>query len=192
MRRLVVAAVSVVLLSLRHARCLTRVRQVPRTCLAPALAVLVMLVLAACGGDNGPSVEQQEWIAELEIPLIQELDEPDFYGQVGLSPNGRNGTRIVIRLDEPFKSPLEAFIRRGCGGFRSALAFPDFDLGLVKDGKLDTEVDVPMYELRRSRYVIVVREPISEEQLRKTSVRDVIYEKGVCGDISSADRVDEL
>jgi hypothetical protein len=156
-----------------------------------SLPVLVLL-FAGCGGGEGSAVEREDFVVELEIPLVQELEEPDVYGRVGMSPNGRNGTKLVLRLDKPFKSPLEAFIRRGCAGFRSALAHPDFDLGLVEDGKLDTEVDLPMYELRRSRYVIVVREPIPEEELRETSVQDTIYEKGVCGDISSADRVDEL
>ena len=156
------------------------------------LLLLLALLAAGCGGEEGSVVEREDFVVELEIPLVQELEEPDFYGRVGMSPNGRNGTKLVLRLDKPFKSTLEAFIRRGCGGFRSALAIPDFELGPVKGGKLDTEVDLPMYELRRSRYVIVVREPIADEKLRETSVRDTIYEKGVCGDISSADRVEEF
>jgi hypothetical protein len=190
MRRLVGAADL-----MRHARCLTRVRQVPGMCLAPGLAVLVLVLAAGCGGDDGASVEQEEFIAELEVPLIPELDEPDFYGQVGLSPNGRNGTRIVIRLDEPFKSPLEAFIRRGgCGGgSRGAFLPPDYDLGEVKGGELETEVDAPTFELRRG-YALVVREPLTEEELERSRdrVRGAVFERGACADLASADRVEDV
>jgi hypothetical protein len=158
-------------------------------------AVSLLLLLAGCGGDEGSAVEDQEFIVELEIPLTQELDEPEVYGQAGMSPNGRNGTRVVIRLDKPFKSPMEAFIRRGgCSSFRGFLGRPDYDLGEVKGGKLDTEVDAPTRDLR-SGYVIVVREPLSKADLEKSRDRvrgGGVFEKGACGDISSADRVDEF
>jgi hypothetical protein len=160
-----------------------------------ALLVAVAL-LAGCGGDDGSAVEREDFIVELEIPLIPELDEPEVYGQAGMSPNGRNGTRIVIRLDKPFKSRLEAFIRRGgCGSFRGAMTAPDYPLPDVKGGRLDAEVDAPLFELRRG-YVLVVREPLSEEEIDKAH-RDrvrggTVYEKGACGDISSADRVEDV
>lgn len=160
--------------------------------------VLLVAVLAAagCGGDSGSAVEQEEFIVELELPLTPELDEPEVYGQAGISPNGRNGTRVVIRLDKPFTSPMEAFIRRGgCGNFRGGfLIRPDFTLPKVKDGKLETEVDAPTRELRDG-YVLVVREPISEEEIEEADRHergDRVFERGVCGDLSSADRVDEL
>jgi hypothetical protein len=149
------------------------------------------LVVAGCGGEDGSAVEREEFIVELEIPLTFELDEPDVYGRVGMSPNGRNGTRVVIRLDKPFRSPMEAYIRRGgCGGGGFRLSVPDYELGEVEDGKLDTEVDVPTRDLRTG-HALVVREPISEEQLEKSSERNRIFEKGVCGDLSSADPVDD-
>jgi hypothetical protein len=156
----------------------------------------VCVALAGCGGGDTASVEEEEFIVELEVPLSQDLDEPDVYGQAGLSPNGRNGTRIVIQLDEPFKSPMQAFVRRGgCGGFRGATAQPDFELPDVKGGKVEAEVDAPVRELRMG-YAIVVREPISEkeleEALRDRTRRFSGFEKGVCGDLSSADRVDDL
>jgi hypothetical protein len=157
--------------------------------------LLAVLVGAGCGGDDGSAVEQEEFIVELEIPLTPELDEPEVYGQVGMSPNGRNGTRIVVRLDKPYKSHMEAFIRRGgCGSFRGFMAQPDFPLPDVEDGKLETEVDAPTRDLREG-YVLVVREPISEEELEEAERRergDRIFEKGVCGDLSSADRVEEF
>jgi hypothetical protein len=162
--------------------------------------LLVLLLAAAllasgCGGDDRAAVEQEDWIVELEIPLTPELDEPEVYGQVGMSPNGRNGTRIVLRLDEPFSSPMQAFIRRGgCGSFRGLIQQPDFPLPDVKDGKLEAEVDAPTRELREG-YVLIVREPISEEELdqaRDRSRTDPVYEKGACGDLSSADRVEEF
>lgn len=159
-----------------------------------SIVLLAVLVVAGCGGGE-TSVEDQEFIAELEIPLTPELDEPEVYGQVGLSPNGHNGTRVVIRLDEPFKSPMEAFIKRGgCSGFRgSSYLPPDFPLPDVKDGTLDAEVDAPMRELRMG-YSLVVREPLSEKELDEAA-RDrdrSVIEKGVCGDLASADRVDEF
>jgi hypothetical protein len=161
-----------------------------------ALLLLVALLAAGCGGDDGSAVEREEFIVELEIPLIPELDEPEVYGRVGMSPNGRNGTRLVIRLDKPFKSSMEALIRRGsCGGYRGAIAVPDFDLGKVEDGKLDTEVDAPTRDLRESGYVIVVREPISKEELNEAAGDrrgSGIFEKGACGDLSSADRVEDI
>jgi hypothetical protein len=160
-----------------------------------AAAAWVLIACAGCGGDNGSAVEQEEFVVELEIPLVQDLDEPDVYGQVGLSPNGRNGTRVVIRLDEPFKSPMQAYIRRGsCGASRGVITAPDYPLPEVKGGKLETEVDAPMFELRRG-YVVVVREPISEEEMEKALDRvrgGTVFEKGACGDISSADRVEEV
>ena len=158
--------------------------------------LLLALLLAGCGGGDGPSVEEQEFIVELEVPLNPDLEEPDVYGQAGMSPNGRNGTRIVVRLDEPFKSPMQAFVRRGgCGGFRGATAQPDFELPDVKGGKLEAEVDAPVRELRMG-YAIVVREPMSEKELEE-AMRDRDrrfggFEKGVCGDLTSADRVDEF
>ena len=161
------------------------------------LLLLAVLAVAGCGGDDDVDLEQQDFIVELEIPLSPDLDEPDVYGQVGLSPNGRNGTRVVIRLDEPFTSPLEAFIRRGgCGGFRgSSYLPPDFPLPNVKDGTLEAEVDVPTRDLRMG-YALIVREPLSEKQLDEAARdrdRDLgELEKGVCGDLSSADRVDDF
>jgi hypothetical protein len=149
------------------------------------------LALAGCG-DERSAVEREEFIAELEIPLSFDLEEPDVYGQVGMSPNGRNGTRLVIRLDEPFKSPMEAYIRRGgCGGWGAGE--PDYDLGNVEDGQLDTEVDVPTRDLRETVHALVVREPLTDEQreARRDRVRGNFFERGVCGDLSSADRVDE-
>jgi hypothetical protein len=158
-------------------------------------AILLLLLVAGCGGEDGSAVEQEDFIVELEVPLTPELDEPEVYGQAGMSPNGRNGTRIVIRLDEPFKSPMQAFIRRGgCGSFRGAMGQPDFELPDVKDGKLEAEVDAPTRELRDG-YVLIVREPISEEELEEADRRergDTIFERGACGDLSSADRVDEF
>lgn len=164
--------------------------------LAPLL-LLAVLAVAGCGGGDKASVEDQEFIVELELPLDQNLEEPDVYGQVGLTPNGRNGTRVVIRLDEPFKSTMEAFIRRGgCSGFRGGSYLdPDFPLPDVKDGTLEAEVDAPTRELRMG-YALVVREPLTKEQLdaaardRDRSLGEL--EKGVCGDLTSADRVDEF
>jgi hypothetical protein len=166
-----------------------------RRFLGPSVA-LVLLLAAGCGGGDGSAVEEEDFIVELEVPLTPELDEPEVYGQAGLSPNGRNGTRIVIRLDRPFTSPMEAFIRRGgCGSFRGGLFIrPDFTLPEVKDGKLETEVDAPTRELREG-YVLIVREPISEEELEEADRRergDRVFERGVCGELSSADRVDEF
>jgi hypothetical protein len=158
--------------------------------------VALLLVLAGCGGgDNGSAVEQEEFVLELEIPLISDLDEPDVYGQAGISPNGRNGTRVVIRLDDPHPSKMEALIRRGgCGSFRGAVSVPDFELGEVNDGKLETEVDAPTYDLRRTGYALVVREPLSEEDLEKARDRlgPGVFEKGVCGDLTSAERVEDV
>lgn len=159
------------------------------------LLLLVLLVAGCGGGDDGSAVEQEEFVVELEIPLISDLDEPDVYGQAGLSPNGRNGTRVVIRLDDPHASKMEALIRRGgCGSFRGAVSIPDFDLGEVKDGKLETEVDAPTYDLRRTGYALVVREPLSEADLEKARERigPGVFEKGVCGDLSSAERVEDV
>lgn len=159
------------------------------------VVLLAVLVVAGCGGGDAPNVESEDFIAELEVPLTPELDEPEVYGQVGMSPNGRNGTRIVVRLDKPYKSPMEAFIKRGgCSGFRgSSYLPPDFPLPDVKDGTLEAEVDAPMRELRMG-YSLVVREPLSEKELDEAA-RDrdrIVEEKGVCGDLSSADRVDEF
>jgi hypothetical protein len=157
-----------------------------------AALVTAAVLVAGCGGEDRSAVEGEEFIVELEIPLSFELDEPDVYGQVGMSPNGRNGTRLVIRLDEPFESPMEAYIKRGaCGGF--GLGIPDYELGEVKDGKLDTEVDVPTRDLRVTGHALVVREPLTEKELERTRdrVRGNFFAKGVCGDLSSADRVDE-
>jgi hypothetical protein len=158
--------------------------------------LVAVALLTGCGGDDSSSVEREDFIVELEIPLIPELEEPEVYGRVGMSPNGRNGTRLVIRLDKPFKSPMEAMIRRGsCGGYRGAIAVPDFDLGKVEDGKLDTEVDAPTRDLRESGYVLVVREPISQEELNEAAGDrrgSGIFEKGACGDLSSAERVEDV
>lgn len=160
------------------------------------LLLLAVVLLAGCGGDDRGAVEQEDFIVELEVPLNQDLEEPDVYGQAGLSPNGRNGTRIVIRLDKPFKSPMQAFVRRGgCGGFRGATTQPDFELPDVKGGKLEAEVEAPVRELRMG-YALVVREPVSEKELEE-AMRDRTrrfsgFEKGVCGDLSSADRVEDF
>jgi hypothetical protein len=158
--------------------------------------LLALLAVPGCGGDDRDAVEREDFIVELEIPLNQDLDEPEVYGQVGMSPNGRNGTRIVIRLDKPFKSPMQAFIRRGsCGFGRGSIADPDFPLPDVKGGKLDTEVNAPTRELREG-YALIVREPITEEEIeeamRDRERRFQGFEKGVCGDLSSADRVEDF
>jgi hypothetical protein len=160
--------------------------------------LLALFAVAGCGGGgDGSRVEQEDFIVELEIPLSSDLEEPDVYGQVGMSPNGRNGTRIVIRLDEPFKSPMEAYIRRGgCAVGRGFFTTrPDFELGRVKEGRLDTEVDAPTRDLRQG-YALVVREPVSDEEIEKAERERLrgggVFEKGVCGDLSSADRVDEF
>lgn len=158
------------------------------TRLAPAIFSLVLLA-AGCGGDDSASVESQEFIVELELPLSSFQDDPEVFGQAGLSPNGRNGTRIVIRLDEPYKSTMEAEIRRGgCGGFRSISA--DYELGKVQDGELTTEVDVPTRDIRMG-YALVVREPRKDDgRARSRNRRDQDFDKGTCGDLSSAEPVD--
>jgi hypothetical protein len=149
-------------------------------------AILITLFAAGCGGDSGRSPESEEFIVELELPLSTYLDEPEVYGQAGLSPNGRNGTRVVIRLDEPHKSTMEAEIRRGgCTSFRSVSA--DYELGTVKDGRLTTDVDLPTREVRMG-YALVVREPRKDDEQR--SRREGTFDKGTCGDLSSAEPVD--
>jgi hypothetical protein len=154
-------------------------------------ALLVALFAAGCGGGSGGSPEDEKFIVELELPLSPFADEPEVYGQVGLSPNGRNGTRVVIRLDEPHKSSMEAAIwRGGCsGGFRSDSA--DYELGKVKDGELTAEVDVPTRDIRMG-YSLVVREPRKddEEARSRRDRRDRDFDKGTCGDLSSAEPVD--
>jgi hypothetical protein len=156
------------------------------------LAALTITLLGAtgCGGDTGGSPEQEDFIVELELPLSSYQEEPEVYGQAGLSPNGRNGTRIVIRLDDPHKATMEAEVRRGgCGGFRSISA--DYELGKVKDGKLTTDVDVPTSDIRMG-YALVVREPRKDdEEARSRRVpREGFFDKGTCGDLSSAEPVD--
>ena len=152
-------------------------------------ALLIALFAAGCGGDSGGSPESEEFIVELELPLSSYLDEPEVYGQAGLSPNGRNGTRVVIRLDEPHKSTMEAEIRRGgCTSFRSIS--PDYELGTVKDGRLTTEVDVPTREVRMG-YALVVREPRKDDDQRsRRERREGTFDKGTCGDLSTAEPVD--
>ena len=152
-------------------------------------ALLIALFAAGCGGDSGGSPESEDFIVELEIPLSSFQDDPEVFGQAGLSPNGRNGTRIVIRLDEPYKSTMEAEVRRGgCGGFRSRSA--EYELGNVKDGKLTTEVDVPTRDIRMG-YALVVREPRKDdEEAQSRRDRDLIVDKGTCGDLSSAEPTD--
>jgi hypothetical protein len=154
------------------------------------LAVLLFALFAAgCGGDSGRSPEDEKFIVELELPLSSYQEEPEVYGQAGLSPNGRNGTRVVIRLDEPHKSSMDAEIwRGGCGGFRSVSA--DYELGKVKDGKLTTDVEVPTSDIRMG-YSLVVREPRKDEQARsRRRDRDRDFDKGTCGDLSTAEPVD--
>ena len=151
--------------------------------------LLITLFAGGCGGDNGGSPESEEFIVELELPLSQYLDEPEVYGQAGLSPNGRNGTRVVIRLDEPHKSTMEAEIRRGgCTSFRAIS--PDYELGTVKDGRLTTEVDVPTRDVRMG-YALVVREPRKDDEQRsRRERREGTFDKGTCGDLSTAEPVD--
>jgi hypothetical protein len=148
-------------------------------------ALLITLVVAGCGGDSGDSPEQEDFIVELEIPLSSFNEDPDVFGQAGLSPNGRNGTRIVIRLDEPFKATMEAGIRRGgCSGRFSS---DDYELGTVKHGRLTTEVDVPTSELRKNYYALIVREPRDEKEPRTRRRRDFEYDKGTCGDLTTSE-----
>jgi hypothetical protein len=150
-------------------------------------ALLITLLAAGCGGNSDGSPEQEDFIVELEFPLSSFQDDPDVFGQAGLSPNGRNGTRVVIQLDKPYKSTMEAGIRRGgCTGSR--FSDDDYELGTVKDGKLTTEVDVPTSELRKSYYALIVREPRDDKKPR--SRRDFEYDKGTCGDLTSAEPVD--
>jgi hypothetical protein len=153
-------------------------------------ALLIGLFAAGCGGDSGSSPESEDFIVELELPLSSFQDEPDVYGQAGLSPNGRNGTRIVIRLDDPHKATMEAEIRRGgCGGFRSISA--DYELGKVEDGELTTDVDVPTRDIRMG-YALVVREPRKDDEQARSrrERREGTFDKGTCGDLSSAEPVD--
>ena len=153
-------------------------------------ALLVALFAAGCGGDSGRSPESEDFIVELELPLSSFQDEPEVYGQAGLSPNGRNGTRVVIRLDEPYKSTMEAEVRRGgCGGFRSVSA--DYELGEVKDGRLRTDVDLPTREIRMG-YALVVREPRKDDEQARSrrERREASFDKGTCGDLSSAEPVE--
>lgn len=153
-------------------------------------ALLIMLFAVGCGNDGGSSPESEDFIVELELPLSSYLDEPEVYGQAGLSPNGRNGTRIVIRLDEPYKSTMEAEVRRGgCGGFRSSSA--DYELGKVEEGKLTTDVDLPTRDIRMG-YALIVREPRKDdEQARSRRDRRFgDFDKGTCGDLSAAEPVD--
>jgi hypothetical protein len=152
-------------------------------------ALLITWLAAGCGGDSGGSPESEEFIVELELPLSSYLDEPEVYGQAGLSPNGRNGTRVVIRLDEPHKSTMEAEIRRGgCTSFRSVS--PEYELGTVKDGRLTTDVDVPTREVQMG-YALVVREPRKDdEEASRRDRREGFFDKGTCGDLSSAEPVD--
>jgi hypothetical protein len=152
-------------------------------------ALLITLLAAGCGGDSGGSPESEEFIVELELPLSSYLDEPEVYGQAGLSPNGRNGTRVVIRLDEPHKSTMEAEIRRGgCTSFRSVS--PEYELGTVKEGRLTTDIDVPTREVRMG-YALVVREPRKDdEEPSRRDRREGFFDKGTCGDLSSSEPVD--
>ena len=160
------------------------------TRLTPAVLLLVLLA-GGCGGEDGSSVESQEFIVELEYPLSSYQDDPEVFGQAGLSPNGRNGTRIVIQLDEPFKSPMDAEVRRGgCGGFRSISA--DYELGKVEDGRLTTDVELPTRDIRQG-YALVVREPRKDGERPRSRSRsrfDREFDKGTCGDLSSAEPVD--
>jgi len=156
------------------------------------LATLTSTVFAVsgCGGGSGDSPEQEDFIVELELPLSSYQEEPEVYGQAGLSPNGRNGIRIVIRLDEPHKSTMVAEVRRGgCGGFRSISA--DYELGNVRDGKLTTDVDLPTRDIRMG-YALVVREPRKDDQKARSrrDRREGDFDKGTCGDLSSAEPVD--
>ena len=153
-------------------------------------ALLITLFATGCGGDSGSSPESEDFIVELELPLSSYLDEPEVYGQAGLSPNGRNGTRIVIRLDEPHKSTMEAEVRRGgCSSFRSSSA--DYELGTVKDGRLKTDVDLPTREIRMG-YALVVKEPRKDDEQARSRRRDRdrTFDKGTCGDLSTAEPVD--
>ena len=95
----------------------------------------------------------------------------------------------MIRLDEPYKSTMEAEIRRGgCTSFRSLA--PDYELGTVKDGRLTTDVDVPTRDVRMG-YALVVREPRKDDEARsRRERREGTFDKGTCGDLSSAEPVD--
>jgi hypothetical protein len=159
--------------------------------LVPIAAGLALV--SGCGGSENP-VESADYIVELEQSLGGDLVEPIVYGQAGLTPDGSGRTRIVIRLDEPFESPMEAEIRRGscAGSFYRRFARSEYDLGTVKDGELETVVEAPLRDLREGSMILVVRipgkEPDSERAQRE---EDEELESGTCGELAAADPTDE-
>jgi hypothetical protein len=147
-------------------------------------AVAAAALLAGCGGGEN-IVERSEFIVELENPLGDTRDEPDVYGQIGLTPTEDGGTRIAIKLDEPF-DPAEAAIHRGgCGYFEQSLAA--HRLGTLEDGELETVVDAPLRELRREGFQglsLVVHRPIAGDEPEETPA-------GACADLSTAEPTED-
>ena len=150
--------------------------------------VLLAAALAGCGGSSERSAEQEDFILELEVPLVGELDEPDVYGQAGLSAESNEKTHVVVDLDDPHKGKYRAEIRRGgCGSFRSMSA--DYELGEVKDGRLETSVEVRLRDIREGGYVLVVKEPQKDKKEDPSSdrFRFGAPDKGTCGELASAE-----
>jgi len=146
------------------------------------VAAAAALLVAGCGGADGPDVERSEFIVELENPLGEHLEEPTVYGQAGLSPDGDDRTRVVIVLDERFE-PAEAEIHRsGCRPFYPALSV--YKLGRIDDDHLEAVVDVSLRDLRGGGHALVVRGPYTSRDPDDAP-------PGTCGDLSTAEPTEE-
>lgn len=127
------------------------------------LAVALALAVTGCnfGDDEEPSaLERADFVVDLDKGSTLESDEG--LGGVALTERGAK-TLVTIEVADPPGPTQQAEIRRGnCDVIDVAVAYR---LSPVEDGLSETVVDVPLRELRRAGYLVMVHDVPSEEQL---------------------------
>lgn len=119
------------------------------------LPVAAVLLLAGCdiGGDEDKSaLERAQYVTTFND--LRTPGEDDGLGRVGLTARASK-TLVTIEVENPEAPRQEADIRQGnCdvvgGGVVYALARAD-------EGRSQTVVNVPLHELRRAGYIVMVR-----------------------------------
>lgn len=128
---------------------------------------LAVLVCAGCSltgsGGDAISPEEADVVFEIAESVGQTEDEAELRGLAGASAEGQTRTRVVISLDEPPQTPVNAEIR--AGDCRGQLGSVHYDLDDVVDGESDTVVDAPLRELLDRGYIVFIGDWDREGQL---------------------------
>jgi hypothetical protein len=127
-----------------------------------AVSAVAAVLVAGCsfgGNDESSAFEDADFVVDLG-----RNDQPDRrYGVVGLTGERGGRTRVSIEFFDPTSPRQQAEIRGGnCTSINVAVSYR---LSPLADGKSETVVDVPLGELRRRGYLVMVHEVAEEDRL---------------------------